>query len=336
MDYYIIPVDFIECEDTNLSYPIKIDDLDFMYFFKKDILGSPILNDKFQYIFGYSYLERIREGNYLIIKEFVKGDSEKIKHQDGMLNFQNEKTRKLHVFYEAAHLYLFALWMIKDNSVNTPFGIYINPEFGIGSPAMKKVMFTNSSGKYGDTLFKKDEIKSAHSSFELLCGLFVKHGENNREYSTYNSFGPEIDPNMSSFKRAVNYVEAARSTSFLPAKIAFYISTLETLFVVTDSNSYKTPERTTVFLGGNMEERHAHFRIVRESYDVRSSYVHGSDVYKKHKKRLDEISNDLDTVVRKVLTKFFTECQDLNYSGDDYKRINQHFIDLILGGELNE
>lgn len=335
MDYYIIPVDGIDCEESNISFQMRFEDLDLMRFYQKDALGPRILDDGFQYMFGHFHLDRLKKGNYLIAQESVKDDFKKIKHSEGFSDVHNQKMGALNIYYNLSHLYLFSLWLIKDNSVNTPFGIYFNPELG-GIPVTNNRIFTNSRGVYENIIFTKEDLERAYKWFEILCGFFVKRGSKNKQYGLYTTFGPEINHNTSSFKRAVSYVEQARNTSFLPAKISFYISVLETVFVVTDSNAYKTPERTSVFLGGDLEERRNLFKIVKNSYDVRSSYVHGSDVYKKHNKRLDEISNDLDNVVRNVLIKIFISHQDLDYEGDDYKRVNQYFIDLLLGGRIND
>ncbi|HDR8493702.1 TPA: hypothetical protein QC448_004797 [Bacillus cereus] len=333
MDHYIIPIDNIQCEDTDFNYEVKLKSTSLMHFCSNNILDWTILNDAFERWYGRFHTERIKEGNYFILSDPQENVPELFGNEEEYKEFMDDKSNWIHFYYGASQIFSLCLWLIKDNSVNIRFGIYHSNQHG-GFPIMKNVMVSNSKGKYETEIFQKEDFEKANKWLEFLSEyyLVVKKETEERNYEDYNNLNSDIDHNTNSFKRALTYLEQSRSTSFLPAKIASYISILETLFVVTDSNTYKTPERTSVFLEGTKEERSINFKIVKDSYDVRSSYVHGSDIYKKHNKRLNDISSDLDNIVRKVLIKFFTEFKHLNYSGDDHKRVNQHFVDLVLGG----
>ncbi|WP_144473496.1 HEPN domain-containing protein [Bacillus tropicus] len=304
-----------------------------MRFCSNNVLDRITLNNVFQFWYGKFHTDRIKEGNYFLISDPPENGSELFKDEEEYKKFMDDKNDWIHFYYGSSQIFSLCLWLIKDNSVNVRFGVYHNNQLG-GFPITKNVMVSNSKGRYETKTFQKEDFETATKWFETLSEYyFVATNETEeRDYDDYNNLNSDIDHNTNSFKRALTYLEQSRSTSFLPAKIASYISILETLFVVTDSNTYKTPERTSVFLEGTKEERSINFKIVKDSYDVRSSFVHGSDIYKKHNKRLDAISSDLDNVVRKVLIKFFTDFKHLNYSGDDYKRVNQYFVDLVLGG----
>ncbi|MED3888003.1 hypothetical protein [Priestia aryabhattai] len=330
MEYYIVPVDNIEFENNNNSYLVTMQGNNLMDFCVSNSLPPSILNDNFQFWFGKFHLERIKQGNYFLVQDFHV--IEPFKTDEELQKIMNDKNAGLHFFYGSALIFSLCLWIIKDNSVSIPLGIYHNNSIGGGFPMTKNVMISNSRGAYNTLVFSKEEFQKANEWLDVLAEYFIEDTVVEREYSDYNNLNSDINHNTNSFKRALTYIEQARSTSFLPAKIAHYISVLETLFVVTDSNTYKTPERTAVFLGGPKEERSNVFKIVKDSYKVRSSYVHGSDIAKKLNKKLDHISSDLDSVLRKVLIKFLTEFKELNYSGNDYTRVDQYFVDLVLGG----
>lgn len=330
MDFYIVLVDHIDYKSEDLSYQLKVKDDDLMTFFSKNILGPEILNINFQNWFGAFNKERIEEGNYFLARDSsVVGP---FKNNEEIESFAQSKQKLLHLFFGMSQGFSLSLWFIKDNSVNIPFSLTHNIQIGAGLPLTKNVMISNSKGEYETVVFSKEDFDKAKEWLDYISDFYIQDDTGDREYGEYNNLNLDINHNTNSFRRALTYVEQARNTSFLPAKIAFYISVLETLFVVTDSNTYKTPERTAIFLEGTKEERTNNFKIVKDSYDVRSSFVHGSDIYKKHNKKLNLISSDLDEIVRKVLIKFFTEYQHLNYIGDDYKKVNQYFIDLVLGG----
>lgn len=331
MDFYIIPIDHIQCEDEEFSYQVTAQGNNLMHFCGTNIIGPDLLNHEFQSWFGKFDMDRITKGNYfLITDDYV---IEQIQSEEELQRFFNDKNRLIHLFYGMAQTFSHCLWLVKDNSVNVPFGLYTNLQIGGGIPTRKNVMISNARGDYEVAIFTKEEFEKANEWLDILYEYYAVEDKGDREYGAYNNLSSDINQNSSSFRRALTYLEIARSTSFLPAKIASYISVLETLFAVADSNTYKTPERTAVFLGGTKEERSNNFKIVKDAYKVRSNYVHGSDIEKKQINKLDVISNDLDGVVRNVLIKFFTEFKQLNYSGKaNYDKVNQYFVDLVLGG----
>ena len=62
-----------------------------------------------------------------------------------------------------------------------------------------------------------------------------------------------------------------------------YIAALETLFSKDGSElSHKVAERVAFYLGGIKNEKMYTYRKVKGAYDVRSKYIHGSKLDKKH------------------------------------------------------
>ncbi|MEM5621655.1 HEPN domain-containing protein [Bacillus thuringiensis] len=335
MGHYIIPIDFIQCEDEDFSYEVKRQGNSLMDFYNKNILPGKIINDEFQYRFGAFHTNRIKEGSYFLIFDPPILESKSFGTEEEYIKFMNDKNGFTHYYYGAAQIFSLCLWLIKDNSINIRFGIYHSGYYqGGGLQVIKNGIVSNSKGEHESEIFQKKDFEKANEWFEFLSEYYFTEVDETeaRKYNTYNNLSSDVSHNTNSFKRALSYLEQARSTSFLPAKIASYISVLENLFVVSDSNTYKTPERTAVFLGGTKEERSSNFKIVKDSYSVRSSYVHGSNISKRHNNNLPVISDDLDKVVRKVLIKFFTEFKHLNHSGNEHEKVNEYFVDLVLGG----
>jgi hypothetical protein len=330
MEFYVVPIDHLQSQDSDFTFQVKLKEDNLMNFYKNNKLNPTILNDNFQYWFGKFNKDRINEGGYFLIHDFQL--TETFKDEEEFKRFVESRNKLLHFFYGSSQTFCLCLWMVKDNSANIPFGLYHNNQIGGGFPMTKNVMVSNSKGRYESVTFKKEDFERANEWFNVLSDYYIEDETGEKKYDTYNNLNSAINHNTNSFKRALSYVEQARSTSFLPAKIASYISVLETLFVVADSNTYKTPERTAVFLSGSIEDKKGNFEIVKDAYSVRSSYVHGSDIGDKKNKKLDVISSELDDIVRKVLFKFFTFHKDLNYSGNGYKKVNQYFVDLVLGG----
>jgi hypothetical protein len=287
MDLYIIPVDNIIYDSQDFSYEVKVQADYLMTFYSNNIIGIDILNDQFQFCFGEFHTGRIKEGNY-----FLLADSSvvEINKEEDLQKLISSKNKLLHFTFGFSQMFGLSLWFIKDNSANIPFGLFNDTQLNSGFPMTKNVMVSNAKGKYEIEIFSRDEFEKANEWLNYLSEFYIEDDSTGREYDGYNNLNSDINQNTNSFKRALTYLEQARSTSFLPAKIASYISVLETLFVVADSNTYKTPERTAVFLGGSLDDKKANFEIVKDAYSVRSSYVHGSDIGDKKNKKLDVIS----------------------------------------------
>lgn len=328
MEYYIIPLDHFEYE--NKEYLIEIEGKDSFNFFTNNILGDSILSSDFQAHFGFNFTNRIRKGSYIIQMLYSHG---KLVKDEELVKKNNIAKNNLHLYHGMAEIFSISLWMIKDNSVNSLFSIFRDEQLPGGLQVIKDIMVSNSKGEYELVNFTHDEMINVNEWMNYLYNVFIEKQSDLRIYKDYNNLEHELEHNSNSFKRALTYLQQARNTTFLPAKIASYISILETLFVVSDSNTYKTPERTAIFLGGNLEQRKDTFKKVKDAYDIRSSYVHGSDLYNKYKNRLNEISFELDEVVRNVMINFFINHPDLNYSGDKSKIVNQYFLDLVIGGK---
>ncbi|MCU5097291.1 HEPN domain-containing protein, partial [Bacillus wiedmannii] len=186
------------------------------------------------------------------------------------------------------------------------------------------ILFSNSQGEYKSVYLTNDEVKEALIWFELLKPIFIHDtpSENEEPVSKmvhiYNSKKNIDYYNYNRLQRAVRFVGLARSESFLPAKITFYISALECLF--SNSNTevrMQVADRATRVLSDIFEERIRINKIISIAYAFRSNYIHGSVNNQKTIRKslrpyetIEELSFELDDILREVLKRFLT---DLNH-----------------------
>lgn len=345
MGHYIIPIDFIQCEDEDFSYEVKRQGNSLMDFYNKNILPGKIINDEFQYRFGTFHTNRIKEGSYFLIFDPPILESKSFGTEEEYIKFMNDKNGFTHYYYAAAQIFSLCLWLIKDNSVNARFGIYHSGYYqGGGLQVIKNGIVSNSKGEHESEIFQKKDFEKANEWFEILSEYYFVEGDDTevRKYNTYNNLSSDFSHNTNSFKRSFTYLIQARITSFLPAKIANYISVLECLFAVSGNNTHKLAERTAVFIGRNNEERIKIFGNVVEVYNIRSLYLHGSEIKNKTEGSLPSASKIIDDIVRKVLIKIITVHPELNYRNQKDKKnpnsknvedINNWFNHLVISKE---
>ena len=137
--------------------------------------------------------------------------------------------------------------------------------------------------------------------------VFIDISNNLTNMSNYISF------DVPSFQRAFFYLDEARKTEFLPAKIASYISILECICAVKGENTQKVSERIAYLIGNDVEERLEIYNDIKKIYNFRSDYVHGSQITTKNHLTLSDVSKRADEIVRRLLSKIFIEHKDLNY-----------------------
>lgn len=319
MELLVSPLNFLELEDSIFEN----EELDFISQFtltKSNSKLAPFYVNNFISKFGIIDIKIINDSKVKMYT--IKNRSYQI--SDKIINDE------LHNMYGISQMFSLALWFVKDNSVNTDFSLYYNTNNGFSFIVRKNLMVSNSQGIYGSVLFNNSEYNRAIVYMNMLSGILEYEERDFDKYESYNNLNNNLNQNTDSFNRALRYLQIARNESFIPSKIASYISILETLFAISDSNTYKTPERASLFVGNSLEDKQKIFKLTKDAYDVRSSYVHGSDIYRKHNKVLEKISQDLDGIIRKVMLKFFLDHSELNYTGDDSTKVNKYFIDLVL------
>ncbi|MBT2603719.1 hypothetical protein J7E55_11900 [Bacillus sp. ISL-53] len=219
---------------------------------------------------------------------------------------------------------LFSFWLVKDNSLhlNLILGI-TNSDFLVNrSPRT----FTNSEGEYRDIAFSEDEIKEAGNWFNIRkinqsSEKKKTHKRQERTLSRVSNVITHTEKNLTlqtRLDRAIRFVLEARGQSFLPAKITFYISALESL--LSNSNvelRMQVADRGSRILGNSFEERVKINEIISIAYSFRSTYIHGSAKSEKSINKilkpfnnLEGLLSELDDILRRIIKEFLT---DLNH-----------------------
>lgn len=218
--------------------------------------------------------------------------------------------------------FLFGLWFIKDNCVNIG-DMCLDLGQGRIFTNRLNVWFSDASGQYNTVEFSKDEIKQALEWQEKILDFLDRRDEESRKDTSYNTGNMEYRNNnmrtpyggMNRFSRTFRFIHVARSESFLPAKITSYISALESLLSTSTSElKAQVSERAAKLIGGDLQTKLGNYNIIREAYDARSAYVHGSTLGKKYRKdmgKLIELSQNLDNVLRELMQHMVTNKTDL-------------------------
>lgn len=293
-----------------------------------------ILNRGFLDHIGLVEMNEFRK-NWFLFKEFQTVSHSELDLHSWVFNELNEITSSF-------EFWLIALWLVKDNSITLrSFYAYYTIEEGeicqrvrldntcfMANGKQKKVKFSELELKEAEEWLpriekfqKIENDKSLNTNYEeLVKGGFVFVGDSSNEIYKENN----------SFERSWRFINIARRQDFLPSKIAFYISALESLFAVKGENTHQTSERAAVLLGGNAERKYDIYKKVKDAYSVRSSYVHGSHISGSRMKKLEDVSTNLDVIVRRVVKKVMTDCPELNHKPNRSDEINDWFIRLIL------
>ncbi|WP_397538161.1 hypothetical protein [Rummeliibacillus pycnus] len=261
----------------------------------------------------------------------------------------NDKERSQHIFSFsiANQFFVQALWFIKDNAVTPVFASVCSCEYN-GNLEEKPVIllnqknyFTKANGDINETHFTLEEIQQASFWYSAIVENQIKNSskveiELNKTINTslysYNE--------TTSLSRSFMYLNTVRQETFLPAKIAMYISILETLFAVKGENTHKVAERTSIFISEKAKDSMKIYEDIKECYKFRSDYVHGSHIKHSNVKTIQEICIKLDEIVRLVMKKIIVEHPELIYVNKKkegkllFDDVNNKFNELVLTKHL--
>src|SRR3989339_521844 len=236
-------------------------------------------------------------------------------------------------------LFISCFWFVKDCCSNTDVLYLYNTENKNIKSELKTTFFSNAKGEYSTSDFKLDELHEAENIFFKLYPFLahkvdefadqleiVKNGEwikisevNKLAYNEWNRI-----------EKAFNFLIIARSNSFLPLKISFYVVIYETLFTTDNTEvSHKVSERISFYLGNNNAEKEEIFKLVKNAYAIRSKYIHGQRLDKKLQsveKQID-LSVEIDSLTRRLLRKIILE--DSSIFTQNENDLNDFFNSLL-------
>ncbi|MED4641476.1 HEPN domain-containing protein [Bacillus cereus] len=204
--------------------------------------------------------------------------------------------------------FLFSLWFVKDNSVKVDYLYLYEPENYFIIRDKSNLWPSNSRGQYKITSFTSEELKKALQWQALLYNyaLVAKKEAlencdvNDLQIQNYSAQIPYAD--MNRISRALRFIKSGRGESFLPVKISAYVGALESLFSTTKSEvTHQVAERAVKILGGDIDTRMKNYTLIKNVYDIRSMYVHGSDIKGKVLRRLPDLAESFDELMRSIL-----------------------------------
>jgi hypothetical protein len=229
------------------------------------------------------------------------------------------------------------LWTIKDNSVFA-FNFYYIPKDPRKNYILNRLNFSflNSKGEAIISMFTDLEITSTLSKIENLKKFISKKEETSSEnigsVSIHTGQKSIEYNNLTRIERGLRFLSIARRQHDLPLKITNYISFIECLFSTTGIEiSHQVAERTAIFLNlDNQEIKIKTYQFVKSCYAIRSKYVHGSPLTKKHKNLIDLQSHSyrLDEICRQI-KNIIIDKDLLIFNGDD-ESLEKYFLNLIF------
>ncbi len=208
----------------------------------------------------------------------------------------------LRAFVVKVQTLLLALWMIKDNSANA-LTAYYRLDDADGPHFISEdftTYFFTADCELRTTHFTAVEWERAIAFLRQLDAAIPKLPQNERRVSGLI--------HESRLARTLYTLQAARNTSDLLVKIAFYCMCLEALFSTDKEGiTYRIAERTALFLGNDGPERRAILEDVTKLYATRSKVVHGDLVKKTQLPDLLERVKRGDDYLRRCLTKIMAD-----------------------------
>lgn len=214
------------------------------------------------------------------------------------------------------------IWLYKDNSITIAeifYHSYSNGDirFGHSDRTISDAKGNLTPLSINDSF--KEKIKEYNLSAFLKPLIFIP--EKNRK---------DLYSNMSRTQNAYSLLETARSTPFLPMKIAFYVDVLECL-VVSESNElrYRLMINTAYFIENEKDKRDEVGKTVEDAYKVRSALFHGLTIKSKIDD-LEEMSYKLDDIVRRVLLKAVIKQDIFNAKVTSSKNLVKDYFRSLL------
>jgi hypothetical protein len=275
--------------------------------------------------------------NHLIVPPtiFTAGDSEKLKEGFETPNI----TDILNYSWGPLQLFFLASWFVKDNSFIVETLYLGNLENDNLFKSSRNSWYFSAKGENSEILLTEEELeeiidwqKKLHDylvsdeivPFEPLSfEEEIRGGIKNRQTNKLNE--------SNRITKALNFIQVARRESFLPMKITSYIGAMESLFDVDFELSHQVSERAAKLIGGDIDKRLDNYSIVKNAYDIRSKYVHGSSFNKKlTEEKLRILSTELDKLIRNLLKKVIIEYPEIGTMNKE--ELSLWFRKLILQG----
>lgn len=252
-----------------------------------------------------------------------------------------------HKALSASQEFLNYLWFIKDNSVTEKEMVIWDTNHAEYHIFKGSQLNMNATGTMSDVSFTLAEFKKAKEIHDKYISLIKEkaitlhpafESKPNKVETRYANLTPYDDFNV--IERTMFFLHFARTSSFLPYKIAMYIPIFECLFTTDDKEiTHKVSERVAHYVGGTNEEKLANYKTISNAYDIRSKFFHGNALKLKksagYKEYLEPLAINIDNIARIVLTRVIMNDHAL-FLVKDKSSIDVYFKHLIFGLDPNK
>lgn len=244
-------------------------------------------------------------------------------------------------FQAIAIAFSMACWMVKDCCVTSTEFYQLNC-FNTYSVRNKiENIYTLSSGETSSLHFDREEINRAIDLTPKMYKYMLQKKESSIKISekieklyTMESAGGNatlniegmLNPENSSFCRALVFLQRARKSGYIVEKIEKYCSVLECLFAIREKHKVNIRNITAAYIGNGSDESTIR-KDMHDAFGIRSDFSHGDYIkYLKHhsERGLKELSQRVDEYVRRVLHKIFEE-PDKNYTLETRNAVRSYF-----------
>ncbi|KLA22289.1 HEPN domain-containing protein [Bacillus cereus] len=281
-------------------------------------------NEAFTHAIGFLEFESLQNSIYMYQSGGLKQLQETFKSHSikGEANYYyiNSFLRKIDIF-------MVALWLVKDHSVNIETGFIVtgtNKNVYSVTSSNTAFLSSKSNGLINDTMFTIEEINEAIQYYKLL------HPEINPNIGNQIADGPYKVKSLR-VPRAFYFLQAARHETDVPVKIMKYCTILECLFTTgRDEITHKISERFARLMSEQLEQREYYFSLVKKSYAIRSTVIHGQSMSEKRYADAFELAIELDNAIRELLLKIILNSDFEKKFEQNEEDLERWFRKLIL------
>ncbi|MFV8354911.1 hypothetical protein ACNQGB_01845 [Flavobacterium sp. XS1P32] len=218
------------------------------------------------------------------------------------------------------------LWLLKDNAVacDTAFLIYESDGIYEASSLRLLYQFNTSRGKLENIRLNKNKIIEFAKYHDSVECYFHKKNSGSLKYM--------LSKNFSRISRGLLFVKQAREARNLAYKVSNYCSALETVFSTDSAElSHKLSERIAYFWKDDFKKLDT-FKLIKQAYNIRSKLTHGDTLDIKQIEVLDDISYEIDIIIRFCFNKILKD-ETLLLTFDSSNNIIDNYFENIIFGQ---
>ncbi|WP_165734389.1 HEPN domain-containing protein [Polaribacter sp. 20A6] len=229
---------------------------------------------------------------------------------------------------ESSHLngLLSMIWMKFDNCIGTYTQCIQSTDGNSISSNFRNSFVNDAKGSYSEFHLTSELINQIDKdklvrNYEYLFRIIKKE----KSTEIKKAFRADLENDfikLNRIQRSFLLLNIARTNSFLPMKIAFYINVLECILLDVDSElSLRLRLNASNLIGENKKEKELIMSTINKAYSVRSKFFHGSEI-KLTKEKLENLSSEIDDLTRRIIIKSNTISEIINTTNtnirDDY------------------